>query len=120
MNSTSLSNLSQQDLKLIESLRKQQHRWPRLRWAVLSIALAAAFLAGLFGYIIWTGLTELGGTKAAVTIASLSYISASLAVMALSNLVRLSMHHSIHRTRHLVLKLADVVGSGADNISRDH
>jgi hypothetical protein len=49
MNNTSYSNLSPQDLKLIDSLRKQQRRWPRMRWVVLANGFAFAILVADLG-----------------------------------------------------------------------
>ena len=107
MRSNPAANLSPPELKLIESLRKQERRWPRLRWVALCLGVLAAFIAGLFGYFIWTAFSDVGGMKAAVVLTSFSYISSGLTLMALRNLTALSSRCSIHRTRALVLKLAD-------------
>jgi hypothetical protein len=112
MNSTPLANLSSQELKLIDSLRRRERRWPRLRWLVLANGFIAALGSGLFAFLLWSGLSTMGvGGGSATAIALVSFMSASLAVIALFSFALMFRRHPIHSVRSLLLKLADAQNS---------
>ena len=42
-----------QETKWIEKLRKDERRWPRIRWIVAAIAILSTINCSLFGYLLY-------------------------------------------------------------------
>ncbi|SRR5258706_10752841 len=108
------------ELRLIETLRRQERRWPRWRWLLLSLALGFASSAALAGHLLWLGISGLGDAgKTETAILILSFLCTSQALLSVLILGMVFTCHPINSRRKLLVKLADALGESATTDAKD-
>jgi len=109
MGTEPLAILNDNEEKLLESLRRQERRWPRWRWVSLAIGIGFASSAGLGCYAVWSNFSGLGDEqqKTAVVMLLWGFFWVTQAWLALFCIASVFRRHPLHSRRKLLLKLAD-------------